>query len=681
MDFIVDKANELGMFVGLLPTWGRYWHDNFSENGNKPLFTVENAEKYGEFIGQRYKDKHVIWILGGDRNIQSETQKNVIRAMAKGIRKWCGDRQLISFHPTGQSGSSQWFHNDEWLDFNMRQNGHTVDYTDVYSKTLDDYNLLPVKPVVDGEPLYEDHPISFNPQKLGHSVSADIRRTMYWDLFNGTCGYTYGHHSIWQMYDTKKGRNPINNPLMTWKEALDQPGASQVVYGKKLIESRPFFSRIPDSSIIVTDKVATSVPGEGRYRFVATRDEEGTYAMIYVPVGRAFKVNLNVIKGEKIKAWWYNPRNGRATKIGTFVNDKNKRSAAYKNISIMPWSVIFANYNSQIYKDIRGIIFRTSAIGPFFIILACFVVALYIKTITKPLISLVSFAKEISQGNLVYEHQNINRDDELGMLANSFFNMRDVLLDIIMKVRVSADEITNSARALSKDSEDLSRRTDTQASSLQETASSMEEMASTIVSSTNKSVDGNKMMINSKASIEHAGSIILDTVQNIEEVNEASTKIKNITKIIEDIAFQTNILALNAAVEAARAGDQGKGFAVVASEVRNLAQTTQSSVKDITSLADNAYEKITKATESARESQEIFKDIQDKIDVTSKLMDDISTTALEQQAGVQQVNKAITDMDAVTQQNAALVEHTSASSSSLLNQAEELVNAMSFFKV
>ena len=277
---------------------------------------------------------------------------------------------------------------------------------------------------------------------------------------------------------------------------------------------------------------------------------------------------------------------------------------------------------------------------------------------------------------MIYEHKNINRDDELGILANSFFNMRDVLLDIIMKVRVSADEITSSARELSKDSEDLSRRTDSQASSLQETASSMEEMSSTIISSANKSVDGNKMMINSKASIEHAGSIILDTVQNIEEVNEASTKIKNITKIIEDIAFQTNILALNAAVEAAR-----KGFAVVASEVRNLAQTTQSSVKDITDLVDNAYDKIIKATESARESQEIFKDIQDKIDVTSKLMDDISTTALEQQSGVQQVNKAITDMDAVTQQNAALVEHTSASSASLLNQAEELVNAMSFFKI
>ena len=360
---------------------------------------------------------------------------------------------------------------------------------------------------------------------------------------------------------------------------------------------------------------------------------------------------------------------------------KDKRTAAYKNIKIMPWTVIFANSNGNIYRDIKMIILRTTTIGPFFIILACFIVSLYVKSITRPLNGLVSFAREISQGNLISDQQTINRDDELGMLANSFFNMRDVLLDIIMKVRISADEITNSARELSKDSEDLSRRTDLQASSLEETASSMEEMASTIMSSTNKSVEGNKMMMNSRESIQNAGSIILGTVQNIEEVYEASTKIKNITKIIEDIAFQTNILALNASVEAARAGDQGRGFAVVASEVRNLAQTTQSSVKDITNLVDNAYEKINKATESARESQEIFKDIQEKIEETSKLMEDISSTALEQQTGVQQVNKAVTDMDTVTQQNAALVEAASASSSSLLTQAEELVNAMSFFKV
>ncbi|MEI0604786.1 methyl-accepting chemotaxis protein [Brachyspira alvinipulli] len=365
----------------------------------------------------------------------------------------------------------------------------------------------------------------------------------------------------------------------------------------------------------------------------------------------------------------------------TYGGNKAKRSAAYKNINIMPWSVIFANYNSHIYKDIRGIIFRTSTIGPFFIILASIIVAMYIKSITKPLNDLVLIASEISNGNLTSQYKNISRKDELGVLSNSFFNMKNKLSEIIIKVRSSADEISNSAGELSRGSEDLSHRTESQAASLEETASSMEEMASTIKSSTDQSVEGNKMMIDSKDSIQNAGDIILETTKNIEEVYDASTKIKDITKIIEDIAFQTNILALNAAVEAARAGDMGKGFAVVASEVRNLAQTTQTSVKDITNLVDNAYDKINKATESARESQEIFNDLQVKIENTARIMQDISSTAVEQQAGVEQVNRAVSNMDTVTQQNAALVAEVSSSSNSLLNQAVELVEAMKFFKV
>ncbi|WP_297276073.1 methyl-accepting chemotaxis protein [uncultured Brachyspira sp.] len=365
----------------------------------------------------------------------------------------------------------------------------------------------------------------------------------------------------------------------------------------------------------------------------------------------------------------------------TYGGNKAKRSAAYKNINIMPWSVIFANYNSHIYKEIRGIILRTSTIGPFFIILASIIVAMYIKSITKPLNDLVLIASEISNGNLTSQYRNIDRKDELGMLSNSFFNMKNKLSEIIIKVRTSADEISNSAGELSRGSEDLSHRTESQAASLEETASSMEEMASTIKSSTDQSVEGNKMMIDSKDSIQSAGDIILETTKNIEEVYDASTKIKDITKIIEDIAFQTNILALNAAVEAARAGDMGKGFAVVASEVRNLAQTTQTSVKDITDLVDNAYDKINKATESARESQEIFNDLQVKIENTARIMQDISSTAVEQQAGVEQVNKAVSNMDTVTQQNAALVAEVSSSSTSLLNQAVELVEAMKFFKV
>uniref|UniRef100_UPI003F4BE91E methyl-accepting chemotaxis protein n=1 Tax=Brachyspira catarrhinii TaxID=2528966 RepID=UPI003F4BE91E len=365
----------------------------------------------------------------------------------------------------------------------------------------------------------------------------------------------------------------------------------------------------------------------------------------------------------------------------TYEGYDGKRSAAYQNVNIMPWTVVFAKADSEIYKEIKYTILRTVIIGPLFIILCTVLIFMYIKSITKPLDELVLISREISNGDLTSTHRNIKRKDELGVLANSFFDMRDRLSDIIIKVRTSADEIRMNAKELSTGSVDLSKRTEAQAASLEETASSMEQMASTIKSSADQSVEGNKMMIDSREAIQNAGEIILDTTKNIEEVYDASTKIKDITKIIEDIAFQTNILALNAAVEAARAGDMGKGFAVVASEVRNLAQTTQSSVKDITTLVDNAYEKINKATESARISQDIFSELQEKIENTAKIMQDISSTAVEQHEGVEQVNRAVTDMDTVTQQNAALVEQASASSNSLLNQAEELVNAMSFFKV
>ncbi len=126
--------------------------------------------------------------------------------------------------------------------------------------TFDDYNLEPAKPVMDAEPIYEDHPINFNPDKNGYSVAADVRRPFYWDLFSGAFGHTYGHHSVWQMY--APGREPVNRPLMPWYEAIDQPGAGQMIYGRLLMESRPFLTRIPDNSIIVTDRVPSPFRAE-----------------------------------------------------------------------------------------------------------------------------------------------------------------------------------------------------------------------------------------------------------------------------------------------------------------------------------------------------------------------------------------------------------------------------------
>jgi hypothetical protein len=316
VDYIINKAESLGLFIGFLPTWGRYWHDAIKDG--RPIFNETNAAIYGEWLGNRYRDKPIIWILGGDRSVDSAAQASVIRSMALGLRKGDLGRHLMTFHPPGGNGSSTWFHQAEWLDFNMRQNGHGLEYTGHYDKTRADYDRLPVKPVLDGEPVYEGHPVSFNAKNFGHSVAADIRRPLYWDLFNGAFGHTYGHHSVWQMWSA--GKNPINAPLMSWSDAILQPGSSQVQFARRLLESRPFLTRIPDDSIIVSDRVTTSVPGAGARRFAATRDESGSYAMVYVPVGRPFSVHMDKISGTTVNASWFNPRSGEVVGIGQFPN-------------------------------------------------------------------------------------------------------------------------------------------------------------------------------------------------------------------------------------------------------------------------------------------------------------------------------------------------------------------------
>lgn len=314
VDFIVKKANSLGLYIGFLPTWGDKWNRKWGVGPE--IFTPENAEIYGEWLGRRYRNAGVIWILGGDRPVETAVHQQIIRAMARGLRKGDGGAHLITFHPTGGSGSAEPFHAEDWLDFNMRQNGHVTEFTGRYDKTALDYGRIPVKPVIDGEPIYEDHPVSFRAPELGHSIAADVRRPLYWDLFSGACGHTYGHHSVWQMWTPQ--RKPVNHPLMPWHEAIAQPGAGQMQHARRLLESRPFLTRIPDDSLIVAGAVPTAMPGAGRYRFVATRDSEGSYAMVYAPVGRAFRVRLDRLSGARVNAWWFNPRTGESTRIGEF---------------------------------------------------------------------------------------------------------------------------------------------------------------------------------------------------------------------------------------------------------------------------------------------------------------------------------------------------------------------------
>jgi hypothetical protein len=316
VDWIVARANALGLYVGMLPTWGDKWNKKWGVGPE--IFTPANAEAYGAWLGSRYKDAGIVWILGGDRPVENETHREIIRAMARGLRRGDGGTHLMTFHPTGGNGSAEPFHGDEWLDFNMRQNGHVLEYTGRYDQTRVDYDRTPVKPVLDAEPVYEDHPVAFDQKKQGHTVSADVRRPIYWDLFSGAFGHTYGHHSVWQFWTP--GREPVNDPLMPWTEAIEQPGAAQMQHARALVESRPFLARVPDPTLVVTGRVASSQPGAGRYVFAATRDEAGTYAFVYAPVGRTFSVRMSAIAGRVVKAWWFNPRTGEATALGTFDN-------------------------------------------------------------------------------------------------------------------------------------------------------------------------------------------------------------------------------------------------------------------------------------------------------------------------------------------------------------------------
>jgi hypothetical protein len=220
------------------------------------------------------------------------------------------DAVLMTFHPRGGETSSTSFHNDPWLDFNMHQTGHGLaEKTMSWAKIAKDYALTPIKPVLDGEPLYEDHPLAFRARDFGYSFDAHVRPRAYWSVFSGSCGHTYGNHSVWQMYGPTRKR--INGPLLFWNEAIHRPGAAQMQYVRELIESRPYLSRVPDQSLVVDTL-------DGADKIVATRGDG--YAFIYSAQGRKFTVNMGKLSGSSVKTYWFNPRTGTHEDAGTFDN-------------------------------------------------------------------------------------------------------------------------------------------------------------------------------------------------------------------------------------------------------------------------------------------------------------------------------------------------------------------------
>ncbi|MDH7571877.1 MAG: glycoside hydrolase family 140 protein, partial [Armatimonadota bacterium] len=304
VDFVVETARKKGLYIGMLPTWGDKVRPAWGVG--PAVFTPENARVYGRFLGKRYRDApNIIWILGGDRN--PDGFEVLWREMAAGLAEGDGGRHLMTYHPQGGNSSSRWLHREPWLHFNMLQSGHSRRDLPNDEMIARDYALQPPKPCLDGEPRYEDHPVDWKTDR-GWFDDFDVRQAAYWALFAGAFGHTYGCHDIWQMY--APGRRPVAHARTPWYEALDLPGAWHMLNVRRLLLSRPFLTRVPDQ------KLVSGGAGSGGGRVRATRDAGGAYAFLYLPRGEPVAVDVSVLSGDELKAWWFNPRTGAATLIG-----------------------------------------------------------------------------------------------------------------------------------------------------------------------------------------------------------------------------------------------------------------------------------------------------------------------------------------------------------------------------
>jgi methyl-accepting chemotaxis protein len=329
------------------------------------------------------------------------------------------------------------------------------------------------------------------------------------------------------------------------------------------------------------------------------------------------------------------------------------------------------------YENQRDLLIAICLIALALAVSACVVIT---RAVTGPLRFAIDVARTVSEGDL-RTRITVDGSDETSKLLGALREMNERLTAIVGRVRDSSTSIAGAARQIAAGNMDLSQRTEQQAASLQETASSMEELTSTVKQNADNAQQGSMLAANASSVAQKGSEVVGQVVSTMHDISDSSTKIADITGIIEGIAFQTNILALNAAVEAARAGEQGRGFAVVASEVRSLAQRSSSAAKEIKDLIANSVEKIRDGSALAGEAGKTMADVTQAVARVTDIMSEIAAASIEQSRGIEQVNLAITQMDNVTQQNAALVEEAAAASRSMEDQGQQLNEAVAFFQV
>ncbi|WP_323636297.1 methyl-accepting chemotaxis protein [Pectobacterium polaris] len=302
------------------------------------------------------------------------------------------------------------------------------------------------------------------------------------------------------------------------------------------------------------------------------------------------------------------------------------------------------------------------------------------RQITTPLGNTLSMAEKIATGDLTMSI-NTTRKDELGQLMSAMSKMNDNLHNMIDDIRVGVSQISNASSEIVAGNTDLSSRTEQQAAAVEQTAASMEQLTATVKQNADNAHHANKLAISASQTAKQGGEQVNNVVQTMTAIESSSKRIAEITSVINSIAFQTNILALNAAVEAARAGEQGRGFAVVASEVRSLAQRSSQAAKEIEGLISESVTQVSRGATLVGNAGKTMNDIVTSITQVHDIMGEIATASDEQSRGISQVSQAIVEMDSTTQQNAALVEQSSAAADSLEEQARLLKQAVSVFRL
>lgn len=303
-----------------------------------------------------------------------------------------------------------------------------------------------------------------------------------------------------------------------------------------------------------------------------------------------------------------------------------------------------------------------------------------LESVVEPIREGTRVVKHLAEGDLTQIMEG-QFDGEFAILRDAVNTSVSNLENMVNDIQDAAQNITSGSAEIARGNSDLSQRTEEQASSLEETASSMEEMTGTVKQNADNARQANQLATAARDKAEEGGQVVSKAVTAMSEINTASKKIADIIGVIDEIAFQTNLLALNAAVEAARAGEQGRGFAVVATEVRNLAQRSAGAAKEIKALIKDSVEKVDDGTRLVDESGETLGEIVNAVKKVSDIIAEIAAASQEQSSGIEQVNKAVMQMDEVTQQNAALVEEAASASESLDEQAKGLQNLMEFFRV